>query len=878
MRPDTRPAAEDPAEHLLSLALARPAQAYAEATRLLAGAPGPLAASVAHQARAIVVRDHGDQSQALRELRRALRLAHRSADVRRVADVRATLGLTLGLCGRTREGLAVLGTALDGCRGPLAGRILMRRASLLRTCGRHDEALADLRRAIGLLHKAGDRVWEARSRHHRFLIYAAVGQAGRADRELVIAEQLFAATGQELEQAMAVHSRADLAFQVGDLPAALGFLDEAEARYEALEAHRPTLPIDRCLVLLAAGLATEALATTEQALARHVRRGAEATRTAELLFAVAAAAQAAGQPAVAAERAAAARTSFRRQHRRAWQARAAFVELQALADAGHSGARLRRRATALADELNALHAPEAPAADLLAARLCATRPGGADADRHLLRAARARHRGPSFGRAAGWLAHALRAEARGSTTGSLAACRLGLRAAAEHQRALAAPDLRAHATGYGAALAELAQRHAVRRGDARMLLSWSERWRACALAMPPVRPPDDKELAADLAALRDVVRRIDRARLADEPAEHLHQQRHRLEAAIRARTRRRQVTGDPGNRTGTDDAGHLGRLLDGLDGHRLVDLTAVDGRIYATTVVGRRVRTHLAGTVEAAAREADLARFLLRRIAHGRPSARASADLAATGLRLQQLLLGPAAADLDGPAVVVPPARFHAVPWPLLPVLRRVPMVVAPSALMWLRAGELPRPRRRRVVVITGPDLSGAATEAAGIAGGYPGAVVLSDGTATVEATLGALDGAFTAHVAAHGRFRADNPLFTALLLADGPLTVYDLGRLRRAPRRLVLSSCDSAVAAPVGADELLGTMSALAPLGTASMLASVVPVNDAATGTLMAAFHTRLRAGDPFGAALHAARVAADATADPLAMATAGSFLALGR
>ena len=878
MRPDTRQARDDPGERLLRLALARPAQAYAEATQQLAARPDPGTASIAHQARAIVVRDRGDQARALRELRQALRLAQRWADPRRVADVRATLGLTLGLGGRTREGLAMLDLALDGCRGVLAGRILMRRASLLRTCGRYEEALADLRRAIALLRRAGDQVWEARSRSHRFLVYAAVGQAARADRDLVIAERLFGATGQDLERAMAVHNRADLAFQVGDLPAALGFLDEAEARYEDLQAYRPTLPIDRCQVLLAAGLATEALASTEQALGRHLRRGAEATRTAELLFAVAAAAQAAGRPAVAAERAAAARTLFRRQHRRAWQARAAFVELQTLADAGVSGERLRRRATVLADELNALRAPEAGAADLLAARLCAARDRGLDADRHLARSARARHRGPSFGRAAGWLAQAQRAEARGSANGLLTACRLGLRAAAEHQRGLAAPDLRAHAAAYGHALAAMAQRHAVRRGDAWMLLTWSERWRASALALPPARPPDDKELAADLTALRGVVRRLDQARLADEPTDTLEQQRRRLEAAIRARARRRPVGGVPSAHNGTSDADELGHLLDGLAGHRLVDLAIVDDRIYVTSAVGQRVHTHQAGTLEAAAREVEHARFLLRRIAYGRPSKGALRDLAAAGARLQELLLGPAAADIDGPTVVVPPARFHAVPWSLLPALRRVPTVVAPSALMWLRAGQLPRPRRRPMVVAVGPGLSGTATEAATIARGYPDAVILSGGAATVEATLDALDGAFTAHIAAHGRFRADNPLFTSLSLADGPLTIYDLGRLRRAPRQLVLSSCESAVAAPVGSDELLGTMSALAPLGTASMLASVVPVNDVATGPVMAEFHARLLAGEPFGAALCGARAAADATADPVAIATAVSFIAVGR
>ncbi len=50
----------------------------------------------------------------------------------------------------------------------------------------------------------------------------------------------------------------------------------------------------------------------------------------------------------------------------------------------------------------------------------------------------------------------------------------------------------------------------------------------------------------------------------------------------------------------------------------------------------------------------------------------------------------------------------------------------------------------------------------------------------------------------------------------DGPLTVYDFEQLNRAPYRLVLSSCDSGVLAPAGADELLGLVSSLLPLGTA--------------------------------------------------------------
>ena len=95
----------------------------------------------------------------------------------------------------------------------------------------------------------------------------------------------------------------------------------------------------------------------------------------------------------------------------------------------------------------------------------------------------------------------------------------------------------------------------------------------------------------------------------------------------------------------------------------------------------------------------------------------------------------------------------------------------------------------------------------------YPDAAVLTDGDAVAEQVMAAMDGAWLVHMAAHGTFRADSPLFSAIELDDGPLTVYDLERLKQAPYRVVLSSCDSAVGVAVGADELLGLVSALISL-----------------------------------------------------------------
>jgi tetratricopeptide (TPR) repeat protein len=53
-------------------------------------------------------------------------------------------------------------------------------------------------------------------------------------------------------------------------------------------------------------------------------------------------------------------------------------------------------------------------------------------------------------------------------------------------------------------------------------------------------------------------------------------------------------------------------------------------------------------------------------------------------------------------------------------------------------------------------------------------------------------------------------------------------------------------VLAPVGADELLGLASALLPLGTAGIVASVAQVNDRAAAPLMLALHRRLRSAGP--------------------------------
>ena len=595
-----------------------------------------------------------------------------------------------------------------------------------------------------------------------------------------------------------------------------------------------------------------------------------ATRRAELLYSSALAAAATGDFGLAQSRSGEALRLFRRQQRPWWAARAELVLLLCrFAEGKDPSAPLlqaARRVTARLDELDPARAVDA---HLLTGRLALARGQRDEAARHLRIAANARHRGQLRTRSAGWLAQATWCEAEGRWRGMLAACDRGLALLDLHLQTLGATELRTLATANGAALANMALRHAVRRGDARLLLEWSERWRGTVLRVTPVRPPADSDLVADLTALRNVATRLDSALDNRAASPVLERERRRLEAAVRQR-----VLHTPAVEAGEAESFRTTDLLDQLGDTDLVELTEVDGQRYAVVVTAGRLHLVHVGPAEAATHSLAHALFALRREGAGRGTYRL--DLTEIGRRLEVSLLGESVRLLrGGPVVVVPTGKLHAVPWGLMPSLADRPTAVTPSASAWLRARRAVRPDENRVVLVGGPRLLTGDAEVRHLVAQYPDAVVLADGGATAERVMAAIDGAWLVHMAAHGTFRGDSPLFSAIELDDGPLTVYDLERLKRAPYHVVLSSCSSAVGAPVGADELLGLVSALISLGSAGVVASVVPVNDPATVPLMTALHEHLRAGSDLAQALTLARHAVGS--DPVARATAYSFIALG-
>ena len=846
---------------LLGLAIARPDDAEAWAQRIVASETDPWVLSVARHALGVVWRDRGQLDRAVPELRTAVTLARRSGDPERECDVRAALGLSLAIAGRTHAGLSQLQQALDAASDPVTiAKIRMRRGhAFYFLLLRPREALADLELALATFRSVDERIWMARTLNVVGLSQVALGRADLAAQAINEAEEIFMEEGQVAESVVTLHNRGYIAWCRGDLPAALRLYDEAAEGYAALGEDYSLLVYDRCQAFLAAGLVPEAV----ELVARRIGKGSlEAVHEAELLLTLSSAELVDGHIESADAHATRAHEMFRRQRRDWWAAQAELAILLVRHQKGTGGRRLANAAASVGDRLATIGMDEAASAWLLAGQVAASARLGSAA-RCLKLAAEYRSRPSGLVSSTGWQALALERDLQGDARGVLNACRRGLEALDRHRATLGSSELRALATRHGDELAALALRHAMP-GRPRGLLEWAELWRANALFQSPVHPPDDEVLAGDLAALRATRRRLTEARsegsanvtrLADDQV--------RLERAIRRRTHHLA-----GTSAGTTRF-RASQLIDSLGDITFVELVNVDEVLHALVARQGRIRHLALGAAAEADQAVAFARFAIRQAARGRPT-----DMSDVGRRLQAALLGEVAGHLaDGPVVLSPTSRLHTAPWGLLPVLADVPVTVTPSAALWLRA-RTATPRDGRVL-IAGPGLESGGAEIPVLAERHPDAVVLRDGSATAERCLAALDGAGIAHIAAHGRFREDSPMFSSLELDDGPITVHDLERLGRAPYRVVLSACESGVVAPIGAGEMLGLAAAMLSMGTAGIVSSVAKVNDAATAVVMLQAHRAIDEGADLGTVMLQARQAA--RGDSIQEATAAAFIAIG-
>ena len=99
-------------------------------------------------------------------------------------------------------------------------------------------------------------------------------------------------------------------------------------------------------------------------------------------------------------------------------------------------------------------------------------------------------------------------------------------------------------------------------------------------------------------------------------------------------------------------------------------------------------------------------------------------------------------------------------------------------------------------------------------------------------------------HLASHGEFRRDNPMFSSIQLGTGRLSLFDLYNLKLDAELVVLSGCGTGLSDVRRGDELVGLSRGLLYAGARSVAVTLWDVNDEKTAELMRAFYAEIRSG----------------------------------
>lgn len=111
-------------------------------------------------------------------------------------------------------------------------------------------------------------------------------------------------------------------------------------------------------------------------------------------------------------------------------------------------------------------------------------------------------------------------------------------------------------------------------------------------------------------------------------------------------------------------------------------------------------------------------------------------------------------------------------------------------------------------------------------------------------------------HIATHGKFRQDNPMFSGIRLGDAYLNLYDLYQLKLDAELVTLSGCATGMNVVTPGDELLGLIRGLLYAGAHSLLLTLWDVHDQSTADFMAIFYRRFQEGAGKPSALRGAMI----------------------
>jgi len=215
--------------------------------------------------------------------------------------------------------------------------------------------------------------------------------------------------------------------------------------------------------------------------------------------------------------------------------------------------------------------------------------------------------------------------------------------------------------------------------------------------------------------------------------------------------------------------------------------------------------------------------------------------------------------------IIVPHGLLHYLPFHALmdpsgtPLVERVEISYAPSAGVLASCYErpaLPEGRGRRVLFgVPNEAIPQVQREIDALTDLFGPTRVFAGEAATEQVFRHFAPEADIIHLASHAVFREDNPLFSAIQLADSWLSLNDLYSLRLHASLVTLSACETGLSQVLAGDELVGLARGLFQAGTASVVVSLWAVNDESTASLMERFYRYLEEGFGPAAAMRAAQ-----------------------
>ena len=158
---------------------------------------------------------------------------------------------------------------------------------------------------------------------------------------------------------------------------------------------------------------------------------------------------------------------------------------------------------------------------------------------------------------------------------------------------------------------------------------------------------------------------------------------------------------------------------------------------------------------------------------------------------------------------------------------------------------------------VGGNDTPAVAGEIKALTSMFADSVKLTGVHATRDNLMRAAPKAKYLHLASHGYFRRDNPMFSFLKLADSNLNFYSLLDLKLNAEMVTLSACHTGVNKVFPGDELHGLMRGFMHAGAPSLVASLWATSDASTAELMKEMYSRISAGASKREALRSAQLA---------------------